>query len=342
MTGKALASLAGLAPNTISRLERGMIKEPSQETVAILANALNYPIEFFDGSDLCDLSADNVSFRSMSAMSAAQRDAAITAGQFGVLLLDRLSEQFNLPLLNLLEADPGTPPDVAARLLRQRWGLGDQPIPHMIRLLEAKGIRVLSLNEQNLHVDAFSFWAKGQAYIFLNNQKSAERMRYDAAHELGHLVLHRQSAPKDTRQGEKEANEFAASFIMPEADVRLYRPRTVSPAAIIKSKARWRVSAMALTYRLFSLRLLTEWQNRMLYIQLGQMGYRSSEPQGIERETSALWPMILGALWEDKKTRDHLATDIGLPLAEVNSLLDGLLEQRKPRPPRNTRLSVVK
>ena len=326
---------------TISRLERGTSKDPSSETIAALAKVLEYPVQFFMGSDLCDLSADNVSFRSMSAMSAAERDAAITAGQFGVLLVENLTQRFNLPSLDIVDIDPGTAPEAAARLLRQSWNLGDQPIAQLVRLFEAKGIRVLALNEANLHVDAFSFWWRGEAYVFLNNQKSAERMLYDAAHELGHLVLHRQSAPKDTRQGEKEANEFASAFLMPEADVRAHRPRTVSPRSIIQAKARWRVSAMALTYRLHALGLLTEWQNRTLYIQLGQMGYRSSEPQGIERETSALWPMIMGALWQEGKTRDHLAEDVALPPAEVHALVNGIMAQLGARPDRPIRPALI-
>lgn len=58
----------------------------------------------------------------------------------------------------------------------------------MIHLLEAHGVRVLSLTQECREVDAFSLWLQ-QPFVFLNTQKSGEHSRFDAAHELGHLPL---------------------------------------------------------------------------------------------------------------------------------------------------------
>lgn len=51
-----------------------------------------------------------------------------------------------------------------------------------------KGIRVFSLAEEGREADAFCTWHDSKPFVFLNRMKSAERCRFDAAHELGHLV----------------------------------------------------------------------------------------------------------------------------------------------------------
>jgi len=79
-------------------------------------------------------------------------------------------------------------PEEAAVTLRRLWGLGNAPIPNMIHLLESKGIRVFSLAEETREVDAFCTWYESKPFTFLNTIKSAERSRFEAAHELGHLM----------------------------------------------------------------------------------------------------------------------------------------------------------
>ncbi|MEX1661384.1 helix-turn-helix domain-containing protein [Thioclava sp. 15-R06ZXC-3] len=339
LTAKGLAQKAGVSPVTITRLENGQ-NEAVPETVEKLAEVLGYPAAFFYKDDPSALTREAVSFRSLKSMSAKERDAALSAGEIGVEVFSWLEEQFNLPSLDLPPFDPELTPDAAAEALRQHWGLGYEPIPNLLKLFESKGIRVLGLEENTANVDAFSFWEEESAYVFLNSYKSAERSIFDAAHELGHLVLHKHGAtpqaPKgkseinpfeDTRNTEIEANRFAAAFLMPEEDLRLRLPRFITADVIIKAKRRWRVSAMALAYRVhhFQRPMLTEWQYRSICIELGRRGYRSGEPEGISRESSVLWKMVLSELWSDRKNLQHIANDLSLPAGEVEMLLSGIL-----------------
>jgi Zn-dependent peptidase ImmA (M78 family) len=114
---------------------------------------------------------------------------------------------------------------------------------------------------------------------------------------------------------------------MPEEDIRARMPRLITANLIIKAKKRWRVSAMALAYRLshFNKPMLTEWQYRSICIELGKRGYRSGEPDGIARESSVLWGKILAELWSDRKNLQHLANELFLPVSEVEMLLSGIL-----------------
>lgn len=330
LTAKGLAEEAGVSPVTITRLENGQ-NEAEPATVEKLANVLGYPTSFFFKDEPAPLTTEIVSFRSLKSMSAKERDAALSAGEIGVEVYSWLDSHFNLPSLNLPPFDPELTPEAAAEALRQHWGLGYDPIQNLLKLLEAKGVRVLGLEENTANVDAFSFWQDNNAYVFLNSFKSAERSIFDAAHELGHLVLHKHGETSgvngDTRSVELEANRFAAAFLMPEEDIRALMPRLITANLIIKAKKRWRVSAMALAYRLshFNKPLLTEWQYRSICIELGKRGYRSAEPDGIVRETSVLWGKILSELWSDRKNLQNLADDLFLPVSEVEMLLSGIL-----------------
>lgn len=97
-------------------------------------------------------------------------------------------------------------------------------------------------------IDAFSFRHNESAIIFLNPSKSAERLRFDLAHELGHLLLHGGSlSESDSKLRERQANDFASAFLMPRAGIlgslrgnvslddlpRLRDSRKVSAVAIV-------------------------------------------------------------------------------------------------------------
>ena len=184
MSAGQLAEAIGVSPVTISRLEHGH-NEPEPETVTALARALKFPREFFDGADIDPVSKDAVSFRSMTAMTAKERDAAIAAGHIAYLVADWVGERFNLPKPDLIDASQERDPARAARWLRQHWGLGEQPIKHMIKLLEAKGVRVFSLAEDTRTLDAFSCWRGSTPYVFLNTAKSAEHSRFRCCARVG-------------------------------------------------------------------------------------------------------------------------------------------------------------
>lgn len=341
LTAKALAEKAGLVPDTISRLENGL-HPPDVATVARLAASLGFPISFFERDDPCDLDTDAVSFRSFSKMSASERDAAISVGSLGLELGAWVEERFNLPKPDLLDLSHETNPDIAASSVRQYWGLGERPIGNALSLLETKGVRVFSLSENTASVNAFSFWRDNKPYIFLNNFKTSESSIFDAAHELGHLTMHKHGDPKGNRIAEREADRFASVLLMPERDVRARVRRNMSVDGIIAAKTRWRVSAMALAYRLNALGLLSAWQYKSACIELGKRGYRSSEPIGIRRETSMVWKKILSQLWAERTTKNDIASDLDLPLDELEGLIWNLAgEDHRPVADGPRRFSLV-
>jgi Zn-dependent peptidase ImmA (M78 family) len=194
----------------------------------------------------------------------------------------------------------------------------------MIHLLESHGIRVFSLAEECAEVDAFSLYWHGTPFVFLNTMKSGERGRFDAAHELGHLVLHAEHRVPHGPDSEHEANRFAAAFLMPANSVIAARLANATTDQIIQAKHTWKVSAMALTHRLHELSLLTEWGYRTACVNLSRLGYRTGEPGGIPREDSQLLTKVLKALRDDRITPAQVASDIAITVTELNSHLFGL------------------
>ena len=243
-------------------------------------------------------------------MSARERDAAISAGSLALQLNEWVEQKFCLPPANIIDLSYETDSELCAYLVRQYWGLGEKPIGNMLGLLETHGVRVFSLSENTASVNAFSFWRDDKPFMFLNNFKTAESSIFDTAHELGHLVMHKHGDPKGSRSAEREANMSASAFLMPENDVKSRMPRSISVDIIITAKARWRVSAMAMAYRLNRLGILSEWNYKSVCVELGKRGFRSSEPGGIERETSIIWRKILSELWSERITKSAIARQL--------------------------------
>ncbi|AEG49186.1 protein of unknown function DUF955 [Sphingobium chlorophenolicum L-1] len=320
LSGKDLADRAGLTPVTISKAENG--HQVEMATAEKIAKALEYPLDFFFLDTPEIIEADTVSFRSLKKMSAAERDASLAAGVLGIELYEWIDDRFELPATDLIDLNKErSRPESAARLLRQHWGLGDRPIGNVLKLLESKGVRVLSLSENTQNVDAYSFWRSDRAYIFLNQEKTAERSIFDSAHELGHLILHHHAGARNDKGAEYQADQFASAFLMPEHDIKNELSNVVSPQQIIRAKKRWKVSAMALAYRLHNLKLLTDWNYRAFCIELGKLGYRSGEPGGIERERSTVLAKVLAALWTKRLTKLEIAKDLAVPLEEIETLI---------------------
>jgi len=256
-------------------------------------------------------------------------------------LNDWIGKRFRLPDVSVPTLERHSPEE-AADFVRALWGIPtDTPAPNMVHLLEAKGVRVFSLDPEYSEVDAFSFWREGTPYVVLNTMKSGERGRFDAAHELGHLVLHGHNGcngwPKEV---ERDANLFASNFLMPTRSVRMRMGQDPTTDQIIRAKKYWRVAALALTYRLNDLGMFTDWNYRRRLIHLGNMGYRKAEPQGIQRETSQLLSKVLRQCRESGLSARDLAADLKYSIEDLNRLMFGLVLTALPGEPTNRRATA--
>jgi len=317
---------------------------PPDDVLAKFASVSGFPLEFFFGRTLDEPREETASFRSMARMKSYQRDMALSQGAIALHLNEWLEEQFDLPSVDVPTLRHETSPEAAAETVRHHWGIGELPVNNIVHLLESKGVRIFSLAVDALEVDAFSMWKAGTPFIFLNSAKTAERSRHDAAHELGHLVMHRHGGPIG-RKAEEQATAFASAFLMPRASILAHVPRFPSLNTLVKLKRIWQVSVAALAYRIHALGIVTDWQYRMLYIEISRNKFRTQEPNPIPRETSLVLPKIFAALREDGFSRSSVAKKLCIPQSELEALMFGLtmasIQGGGKKTPSNSRLALV-
>ncbi|BBG30443.1 helix-turn-helix domain-containing protein [Zymobacter palmae] len=332
LTKKQLAESVNISAEHLTRI----IKEkhcPESELISTFSKVLGYPLEFFVSGPEDVLSEENVSFRDLSSSTARDRKRTKRAGDLAIYINSWMINIFSLPPVNLPDLrDENQNPEVAASSLRSLWGIGNRPIPNLIKLLENKGIRLMSLDEDNVAVDGFSFYVRNQPYIMINNSKSAERSRFNLAHELAHLVLHLHggdsgTGEKDctcnTKKVEAEADQFASAFLMPRDDILDNLPIVRNIDHLIEAKKRWRVSVAALARRCYQLGIVSDWKYRALCKEISVRGYRRNEPNPTDRETSIIWNKIMMFLFKEKNKTDGLH----LPVDEWDTLVQGLLKK---------------
>lgn len=322
MSQTALAKEVGVTPRAISKYEKEG-EGISDMTLAAIADALGFDASFFSLSDVDLPEPSAVSFRARSKMSAKNRDQALAVSTFGVELSDWISAEYILPKLDVPDLQ-GFDPEDAARAVREAWGLGEGPIPNVIAVLEAHGIRVFSFTEASEKIDAYSFWDedRNQPFVFLTTSKSGERRRMDASHELGHLVMHRKVDLDrlGTRDVEKEADSFASAFLMPSRGFRSKTPRGLTLSDAMRVKRFWKVSAFAAVYRAHTLGLISDWQYHDLCKKMGMRGMRTNEPDGIEPERSQIADKVLDLEKESSGSLFEIANATNIPFQLIQSL----------------------
>lgn len=331
-TASALAKTADVTPEWLSKVERNRTT-PSDELIGKLAKILDFPVDFFSREPAPLPSTDAFHFRASSKLALKDETAARSLASLASELSEWMDRTYALPtpgipeIQDLVGAEINAGSEVAAEALRNFWGLGTAPISNMVTLLESKGARIFSVSGSYQAIDAFSFRHDGNAIIFLNPTKSAERLRFDLAHELGHLLLHGGSLyEEDSKLRERQANDFASAFLMPRAGLLGSLRGNVSLDELPRLRDTWKVSAMATTVRLHQLSVFSDWTYRLMCQELAKRGFRRGEPGStLIPESSSLWAQVLSDLRAQNLGFPYLANLVGVRAADVRSLLVGLV-----------------
>lgn len=332
VTATTLATDVGVSATWISQVEN-LRRVPSAELVKEISRALDFPASFFYRSITALPPPDAFHFRASSRLAKRDENTARSLSVLAVELSDWIERSYQAPapdvpeLQDLLGADETLPPEQAAEALRGAWGLGVAPIKNLLQLLESKGAKVYSAGGPLQGVDAFSFRHGATPVIFLNVHKSAERLRFDLAHELGHLLLHGGSLHVERgKEKEREANDFASAFLMPRSDVLGSIRGTLMLEDILLLKRRWRVSAMALNLRAHRLGAISEWTYGTLARQLSTAGFRRGEPgSDLVAEGSSLLTQVMADLRAQGKGFVDLGRQFDVRAKDVRDLMLGIV-----------------
>lgn len=309
-----LASLIERTAAAVSQYELGQSR-PSAATLSRCAAALDMPVAFFGvGRPQLRLDTTQAHFRSLRATTAVQRQQALAHVELLWEITDALDRVIELPPVDL-GLPLGIPHGSVARTaqtVRKAWDLGAGPVAHLVRNLEARGIVVTRIPAVDAAtIDAFSSALHGRPMIALSDKGNPMRRRFSVAHELGHLLLHPDPAPGSPAH-ERQANAFAAEFLMPAAEVRPLLPVPLSVPELKELADRYGVSVAALVYRGKDLGVYGESTVRRTMATLTALGWRTQEP--VSSEYPGEQPALLRRAVE-------LAADHGLPLARLAASL---------------------
>ncbi|MCY4641765.1 MAG: ImmA/IrrE family metallo-endopeptidase [Gammaproteobacteria bacterium] len=323
LTKQDLSSWAGLSRESVSR-RRFKTQEPLEWTVGRIASALGYPSEFFYGDDLDEVNVDSASFNS-SLISARIRNTLLASGSIAFLLDDWAQQRLNLPDVEAVDIGFGGDPETAARKLRQEWGIGVEPVPHLIELIEAKGVRVFSIPEYLFLPGGYSCWRGDVPYIFLHKSSDYESRRFCTAQQLGYLVLHKHSRPNHYRNVKNSTKAFAYAFLMPKEGLeevfQKHQPLNLIPQKIMDSKQRWGVSVDVLAYRLHQLGCITDRTYRSVPSRMTERYFTNSDQKRMPEEMSSVWSKALESHWKKQGLIHDIAKKLLIPVEEIESLL---------------------
>ena len=312
ITQTELAARLGKSQAEISKYENGL-KVPPEDLVERMANVLEYTAEFFYLNESIRAFGSGCVYhrkrKSATDTKLAQLLAMVNVKRIQVKQLMKAVDANPIHSFPHLDLDEYPDPSDVARALRSLWQLPPGPVQNLIRAIEDAGGIVFQCDFGTTKVDAISQWIPGQkAPIFMiNDSIPTDRMRFTLAHELGHICMH----AMPTNNMEREADRFAAEFLMPEKDIRPYLSRVDIPT-LASMKPHWRVSMGSLLYRAAELKAIDERRKSYLWFRMGQAGYRTHEPVELPPEK----PTLLGELIQVHKRLGYCDEDVALAVFE--------------------------
>lgn len=297
-----------ISKQALSKYEHGQ-SQPSASMLAALAQALEVKTSSLLSSPRASVTWLGFRKHAQLGVNAQERITATATLRLEHEL--QMRDLFGIGLNHSVPIGSGEPTfdgaESAATTLRHAWGLGDLPISSVIETVEEKGGIVLAWPEDD-RFDGLSGEADvGCPVVVFNTTRSIDRVRYDVAHELGHLVM---ADSGDEKTNEALAHRFGAAFLVPDTVARKElgeHRQTLSFAELGLLKKRWGLSMQAWTHRAHDLGIIGDSHYKSLWIQFSKNGWRRVEPvqfEGIE-EPMLLRRLLHRALIERVITRDE-------------------------------------
>lgn len=300
------------SPSTITKWENGS-HAPDSAALLALSLVLNCPVAWFT-KPLHVHTNNPVFFRTMANTA---KDLCAASERYMEWLQEasaHLQQDLDFPAVNIPWLDvtdhhqiDDQMIEVMAGQCRKRWGLGLAPLNDLLLVIENAGVICARFEQGSAVMDGYSQWNEREQrpYMILASDKNNYyRSRFDAAHELGHLVLHRFIKRLDSinfKPIEAQAHKFAACFMLPEEAFAVELPANPTLENFVALKQRWGISAQAMIIRAKELNLISDVEHQRLYKQISARGWRKGEPLDDQRvpEAVRLLPRSLRLLLDE-------------------------------------------
>jgi len=360
LTQAVLAEKLSCSAGNISKWENGL-SYPEIASFKRICDYFKVPEDWLLESPIKDQGDTPSFFRSQVSTPKIAWDIAETRLEWLEELSFKLQESLDFPELRIpfYSGDEVGLIDDAdieslAEQCRQEWGIGTGPITNVIQTMESFGVVASRTELGYVKMDGVSRWSMldDRPYVLLAADKASPiRNRFDAAHELGHLVLHRKISKEQYQQHynliENQAHRFASAFLMP-AESFSFEVKWPTLDGLLSLKPRWKVSVAAMIKRCQDLELIDSDATARLWKGRSARGWVKKEPldDSFEFEQPKLLKRSVMMLIENKiLTKASLRKHLGMPeplLEELVNLPTGYFsdEQRntvidirlKPRP----------
>ncbi|MGH1417610.1 MAG: XRE family transcriptional regulator [Hyphomicrobiaceae bacterium] len=291
VTQSKLAKLMSVGQGTVSKYESGL-SVPPKAFIDELSHSLNYVPDFFIQPGQ-PYGMPPFHYRKRKKLSQKALAKIIAEMNIRRIHLSRLLKSYDWKVSNrIIEIDRdeymggSKKPfsiEEAARQLREHWLLPDGPIENTVGLIEDMGGIIIPCNFNSDLIDAVSQRIDGMPVLFFVNMNApADRIRLTLCHELAHMVLHTTTLLEDEEM-EIEADRFAGSFLLPSTAFRSQFGE-FNIRQIANLKRHWKVSMGALVMRADNLKMITPYQKKSFFIEMGKLGYRKNEPNEPPKE----------------------------------------------------------
>lgn len=261
---------------TIANYESGRTV-PGMRTIHILSIFYSKPIDWFLGSGPV---LTGVRYRCLKAVKVSEKKAfeAEAAGWLQAYI--ELENVLGLPLKAVLHFRPEL--QTGAKLAEAVRGVLDlgpmQPIASVVDVLQRFGVRVIQIWSE-ARIDALAANFGNMPVVVLNGNLSNDRIRFDASHELWHILAGEcdQDVDLDDKSPDGPAHEFASHLLL--SDIALREAfQGNSMVRLVQFKERYGISLAAMIYRARKADLISDSLYQRLWKEFTRLGWRKQEP----------------------------------------------------------------
>lgn len=328
LTVTDLAEQINIKKQTVSAYETGKIK-PSEKILLKISDILNFPVQFFFNNQFQTNPPQLLSFRKKASTSKNQIKSVYRISELLSGIVDFVEGFVDLPSSNLpvfdipnIESLEDEQIENFAGITRECLGLSTTPIQNLTHVLEENGV-IISFVDTDSKIDGFSCFKNGRPIIILSKEnKTAVRQRFSLAHELAHIILHKNCSSEEIFSNDKlhkiierQADIFASAFLMPSDS---FINDVISPHIYIleRIKKKWGVSIQAMISRLFHLNVISKNQRVYLIIQIKD---RKSEvyDDEIKAERPNLLNNAFKTLLENGISKEFISDTLCLNIDEI-------------------------
>ncbi len=263
-----------VSKQAISKYEAGKML-PSSSNLMAIAEALRVNPDYFFQPFKFDVEEMRFSFRKKSSVKAKDTEALKIRIQEEIEHYLEIEEILGKEATTYNKVETGkvlsSPIDMieCAREVRDNWQLGFDPIANVQDMLETNGIKVIPITGLE-GFDGLSGMVNEHPIVVLGKDiKMAERLRFTALHELGHLLFNQNFADSlSNHDKEKMCHAFASEMLLPSQVINnaLAGKAKLSLNELIFLQEMYGISIDAIMHKLNEMGIVTEKRYKSFYI----------------------------------------------------------------------------